>query len=186
MSTPCSEAVICRNSPANKGEQFAKCALCSLSPDNNGRQMLDYWKPVKGAPKRHPELERKRLLIKALAHMEDLRAKYNVDPKKKRVSKLAKQAEQRTESNIIKATKNSGRINKDGDHVAFNSITLDTKLQTTRTNPTINLTELEKVRQDSKRSGTIIGGLVIRNKHNVGCVVLSESDFAILMKRLNE
>lgn len=179
MSTPCNMFNQCINSPAIAGDAKAKCALCRLSPDNDGRQMIHYWKPVNKRTK-HPELIRQKLLIKALAHMADLRAKYNVDPKKKRVSRLAKQAEKKTELNIIKATKNSGRSNRDGDHVAFNSITLDTKLQTTRENPIIKLDELEKVRKDAANAGKTVGGLVIRNKNGVGCVVFREEDLPLV------
>ena len=183
MSNSCSVGNLCKNSPENIGEAKAKCALCALSPDNEGRNMSHYWRPtVKRLD--HPELERRRLLIKALAHMEDLRAKYNKDPKKRKISRLANKAERITEKNIIHATKNSGRRNRDGDHIHINQVTLDTKLQTTRENPVIFLGELEKVRADAMRAGVLIGGLVIRNKHNVGVVVLAEDDYALLTKGL--
>ena len=104
MSTPCNMANWCKNSPAIVGDARAKCAICRLSPDNEGRQMAHYWKPFKKKEK-HPELERERQLIKALAHMYDLRAKYNVDQKKRKISRVAKQAEKTTERNIIHATK---------------------------------------------------------------------------------
>lgn len=177
-------ASVCKNSPDYLGEQGAKCALCRLSPDNEGRQMAHYWKPIKIAVKEHPDLKNEKLLIKALSRMADLRAKYGVDKKKRKVSRLAAQAEKKTERNIIKATLNSGRRNKDGDHVSMGIITLDTKLQTTRENPVIFLGELEKVRADAVRSGKLVGGLVIRNKNNVGCVVLKEEDYAELTRHL--
>lgn len=185
MSEPCEVSNFCKNSPKNIGEVRAKCALCRLSPDNLERDMTEYWIPIKLAKDlriKHPVLEERRRLIKALAHMEDLRAKYGRDKTKRKVSRLAAQAEKKTEKNIIRATKNSGRSNKDGDHVSMGVITLDTKLQTTRENPVIFLGELEKVRADAMRAGKLMGGLVIRNKNNVGCVVLKEEDYAELTR----
>lgn len=185
MSTPCEMASVCRNSPDYKGEQFSSCALCRLSPDNAGRNMTHFWNPIKGAVKKHPGLRAERSLIKAVAHMENLRAKYGRDKKKVKVSRLAASAEKKTERNIIKATKNSGRSNKDGDHVLHNTITLDTKLQTTRANPIVLLSELEKVRRDAKRAGFYMGALVIRNRNGVGVVVMLEEDYAELSKHIH-
>ncbi len=188
MATPCIVAILCRNSPEQATEQHAKCALCRFSPDNMGRDMAHYWLPLKGNAKtpqgKHPQLEQEKATAKLCKRFAKLAAKRSKDTKKRKISRLAQKAEKATEKKIIKATKNSGRRNKDGDHVHANMITLDTKLQTTRDNPVIFLHELEKVREDATRAGSLVGGLVIRNKHGVGCVVLKEEDYVELTRRL--
>src|SRR5271166_5224971 len=179
MATPCPTfSVHCDNSPQAAGEANTKCALCRLSPDNAGKDMAHYWFPtaearVAGLTK-HPDLVREKFEARCKKRRDKLAKKRMRDPKKRKISRLAANAEKSTEKHIIHATKNSGRRNKDGDHVQANMITLDTKLQTTRENPVIFLGELEKVREDAMRAGSLVGGLVIRNKHNVGCVVLKE------------
>jgi len=80
--------------------------------------------------------------------------------------------------------KNSGRSNKDGDHVAAGEITLDTKLQSKRTNPVILLHELVKVGEDARRAGNWMGALVLRNMNGIGVVAIAEADFARLIQRI--
>jgi hypothetical protein len=111
-------------------------------------------------------------------------ARNNRDRAKIQIQAAAVRAEKRSERNIIHATKNSGRSNRDGDHVLAGRITLDTKLQTTRLNPEIHVHELEKVRSDARRAGNPIGGLILRNENGHGFVVLAEEDFARLVKEL--
>lgn len=186
---PCSMEYYCQNSKIMSGmDAHTRCALCRLSPDNVGRDMTHYWSPTpdaKSARKdKHPMLEAEKRNKKFLRASAAFQKKQNRDKGKMKVSRLAARAEKTTERQIIHATKNSGRRNKDGDHLSMGSITLDTKLQSTRDNPIIFLHELEKVRADAIRAGNTIGGLVIRNKHNVGCVVLKEEDYAVLTKGL--
>jgi hypothetical protein len=188
MATPCLEVMFCKNSPENRGEQYTKCDLCRLSPINIGRSMVHFWSPTKEARgmglTKHPIIEEEKRNTKASARLFKLDKKRNRDKGRIKTSRLATAAEKATERNIIHATMNSGRRNKDGDHVHKGNITLDTKLQTTRDNPVILLAELEKVRSDAMRSGKLIGGLVIRNKQGVGVVVITEADFALLTKGL--
>lgn len=188
MSSPCTLELVCINSPFFKGEAKAKCALCRFSPDNEGRtSMIHYWSatsPARKARTKHPQLEEEKRRVKVARRLMLFTKKKSRDPNKIRTARLAARAEKITEQKIIKATKNSGRRNKDGDHVSAGNITLDTKLQTTRENPIIFLNELEKVRSDANRAGMLLGGLVIRNKNNVGCVVLAEEDYAILTRGL--
>lgn len=181
----CIMASQCRNSEELAGSLRSMCALCRLSEDNLGRDMTQYWSPIE-TRLRHPILEAAKRQKKIDKHNKALNKKRQRDPKKRQISRQAQQAEKKTERNIIHATKNSGRRNKDGDHVSAGRITLDTKLQTTRENPVIYLGELEKVREDAMRAGKRIGGLVIRNKYGVGCVVLREDDYAILAGSLKE
>lgn len=180
----CSMDWACKNGVRHKGEALAQCALCRFAYDNLGRSMSHHWIPLEKLLK-HPALEAEKYQKKIDKHRQVLDRKRQRDPKKRQVSRLAAKAEKITERNIIHATKNSGRRNKDGDHVSMGMITLDTKLQTTRENPVILLGELEKVRNDAMRAGKQIGGLVIRNKYNVGVVVFSEQDYATLTQGLN-
>src|SRR3954470_16423620 len=148
MVNACSMEFVCLNAPLFQGEDGAKCALCRLSPDNLGRDMTHHWQPTLIARTnriKHPTLEAEKREAKVRKHFAKLSAKRARDPMKRKISRLASQAEKKTEKQIIHATKNSGRRNKDGDHVYCGDITLDTKLQTTRENPIILLAELEKV-----------------------------------------
>lgn len=188
MSSPCEMDLVCTNGDLMR-DKLAKCALCRFSPENLGRDMVHYWSPTPPARKDrvvHPLLIAEKRKAKADKHFAKVQSKQNLDKSKRKISRLAQNAEKKTEKQIIHATKNSGRRNKDGDHVSIGQVTLDTKLQTTRENPTIFLAELEKVRQDASRAGKFIGGLVIRNKHNVGCVVLKEEDYAVLVRGLKD
>lgn len=180
----------CKNSYDNQVETRVKCSSCRLSPDNIGRNLSQYWSPTKLAKdlklEKHPLLLEEKRQAKVKRSKDKLTKKRSIDKAKSKVLSKAAQAERTTEKNIIKATKNSGRTNKDGDHVSMGMITLDTKLQSTRADPVVNLHELDKVRADAKRAGKLIGGLVIRNRFGVGVVVLAESDYAVLVKGLNE
>jgi hypothetical protein len=141
--------------------------------------MTHYWSPTPPARKakvKHSQLEAEKRQLKIHKHNIKLTQKNNRDKTKRKVSRLAKQAEKQTEKQIIHATKNSGRSNKDGDHVLYENITLDTKLQSTRMNPVVSFSELEKVRKDATRAGMVAGGLLIRNKHGVGVIVFAEED----------
>lgn len=188
MSTPCSEDLVCNNGDFIRGN-YSLCAVCRFSPENTGRGMGHCWSPTSPARKaklQHPQLVAEKRKAKLDKRLDKIQKNLQRDIAKRRVSRKAALAEKKTERNIIKATLNSGRRNKDGDHVSLGIITLDTKLQTTRENPVIFLAELEKVRADAIRAGKMIGGLVIRNKHNVGCVVMKEEDYALLTKGLSD
>jgi hypothetical protein len=171
----------CLNSIGQLGAGAGKCGICRFAPDNVAQ--VSYWRPADGKEK-HPaavalkqEKKKQRLV--------DLRTKkQGTDKNRTALLKLAAKAEQQTEWNLIRATKNSGRSNRDGDHVAAGQITLDTKLQSTREHPVVKLEELAKVREDAKNAGNSIGALVLRNKHGVGVVAIAEADFARLIRRL--
>jgi hypothetical protein len=177
QATSCEFGTVrCGNSVENAGEGRQKCIFCRLAPDNENVSG-QHWNPIDKRFK-HPILvSEKRTAASArsrLAHQVRL-AK---DKGKKRVGRRATKAEDTTQRNIIAATRNSGRSNRDGDHVVGGQITLDTKLQSTRDNPVVLLVELAKVRDDAERAGNPIGGLVLRNRHGVGVVVFDEKDFA--------
>jgi hypothetical protein len=178
----CDESSACRNSIAALGWGSGKCGICKLSPTSEGIGQ-NYWSSsVPG--KKHSGLVAAQKANKLTKHLAAQVKKRSVDKGKQVILTRAAQAEKTTERNLIHATKNSGRSNKDGDHVAMGEITLDTKLQTTRENPVVLLHEIIKVNGDSKRAGTMFGALVLRNKHGIGVVAMAEADFARLIQRL--
>jgi K+/H+ antiporter YhaU regulatory subunit KhtT len=173
----------CLNSVEHAGELRQKCTFCRLAPGNVGLSG-QYWKGTT-AKMQHPVLREEKRNAAQVRTQTARHARLARDPGKRRVLRKAVRAETRTEHVIIQATRNSGRANRDGDHVVGGQITLDTKLQSTRDNPVVLLTELAKVREDARRAGTPIGGLVLRNKYDVGVVVFLEQDFArTLLSRL--
>lgn len=178
---PCEQQSDCFNSPIHRGQGQASCYMCKLADHNGGSSIL--WKPWDKKLK-HPKLVQIAREKNAKKVAEILAKKKSIDPKKQILASRAARAEKQTERQIIKATKNSGRSNKDGDHVSAGKITLDTKLQTGNLNPVVKLVELDKVRGDAKRAGNPIGALVLRNKEGRGVVVLDENDYALLVTQL--
>lgn len=172
----CDQAINCKNSIELAGEARSRCYTCRLSPDNDNRGSVN-WKPVDDKAK-HPTLVKEKSDREYTKRTEAIAKRQSRDKTKMTVSWKAQKAEAQTEKNIIKATKNSGRSNRDGDHVAANFIGLDTKVQLTRMQPEIKIEELDKAIADAKRGGSLIGGLVIRNKMGAGFVVFREEDFA--------
>jgi hypothetical protein len=181
----CNEGADCLNSISKVGFGNQKCGICRFAPNNDSPMAVSYWKPVDGKTK-HPAATAI-LRAKKQARVLELRQeKRSRDQAKRRISVLAARAEKQTESNIIRATKNSGRSRKDGDHLAAGQITIDTKLQSRRESPVVLLSELAKVREDAGRAGNWLGCLVLRNKNGVGVVALAEEDFARLIALLGQ
>jgi hypothetical protein len=144
---------------------------------------MSFWKPdVPGT--KHPGVIAEKKKAKKDREAVLKTKKLTADKGKRKVLKLAVRAEKQTERQLIHATKNSGRSNKDGDHVAAGEITLDTKLQSKRTNPVILLHELVKVGEDARRAGNLMGALVLRNMNGIGVVAMAEADFARLIQRI--
>jgi hypothetical protein len=176
--TPCSQGVSCRNSVENVGVALSKCGSCRLAPFQEHYEQ-QFWSGIRGA--KHPTLEQEKLEKHRAASQEKQLKRKSRDRSKVALLKKAVKAEKITEENLIKSTVNSGRKFKDGDHIVAGSITLDTKLQSNRIHPKVDLDELHKVTEDSKRAGTFLGALMIRTCNNVGVVVMTEEDFARLM-----
>lgn len=183
--TPCEMGLQCKNSPDVVGEGNGKCYMCRLSPARWEVCEPDkhYWKPIDKKAK-HPVLEsekrteaRQRVLARQVARL----AK---DKNRQKVMRRAQKAEADTQKKFIQATRNSGRVNQDGDHVVVGRVTLDTKLQSDRVHPIVDMGELVKVRMQAAASGQIAGGLVLRTKNNVGVVAMFEDDFARLIRLL--
>jgi hypothetical protein len=181
-AVPCKEGELCRYSPQNAGEQGTRCVSCRLSPDNRvaDTALPSYWRPLdKGVV--HPILEQEKRAQAFKRHKDTRDERLNRDKVRQARLRLAAHAEKTTQKNIIRATKNSGRTDKDGDHVAGGYVTLDTKLQSKRLNPVVIATELAKVRNDSASAKTMVGGLVLRSKTGLGVVVFHEDDFAKIL-----
>ena len=177
---PCDQGASCRNSVLTVGMLVGKCSSCRLAPDNED---LDnhYWSGIRGA--KHPVLEQEEREARATKIRDRQLKRLNKDRSRTKLLKKAVRAESRTEKNIIKSTVNSGRSSKDGDHLMADGITLDTKLQTNRQHPRVDLGELDKVGEDAKRAGALFGALVIRTANDVGVVVMKEEDFAVLVSQ---
>lgn len=172
----CDTGSSCLNSVESRGEGQSKCLFCRLAPGNENLAR-DYFKPVDGRSK-HPVLREEKHQKARAKTAESIQKRLSRDRGRQKVQRQAARAEKATERNIIAATKNSGRSNRDGDHTAAGFITLDTKNQSQREHPVVLLSELSKVQSDARNAGNSIGGLVLRNKHGVGVVVFYEQDFA--------
>ena len=178
---PCDEGAQCKNSIARAGIGAGKCGACQLSP--TGLRGTSFWKPdVPG--QKHPAVIAARAQDKKDRKAAlDLKNRF-ADKGKRKLLVEAVRAEKQTERNLIHATRNSGRTNKDGDHVAAGEITLDTKLQSKRDNPIVLLSQITKVGEDARRAGNWMGALVLRNRSGVGVVAMAEADFARLIQRI--
>jgi hypothetical protein len=175
---PCSAAENCLNSPQQRGELQAECRNCRLADAGGGS--ANRWRPSRRG-RQHPKLivekreaGKERRAAAQTKRLSRSRAKMDVQRK-------ARDAERQTGRSIIENTRNSGRSARDGDHVSIGRIGLDTKMQSARANPVVDLAELDKVREDARRGGSPIGGLVLRNKHGRGVVVFDEADYSRLI-----
>lgn len=186
--TSCDQGKICRNSVENVGLAGNKCFLCRLAPDNeNNTGLPNYWSPIAGLSRldrEHPTIRKEKRNARIGRAKDKQQQRLGRDQGKRKVARIAAAAEKQTEASIIKSTKNSGRSNRDGDHVAFGSLTIDTKHQN-REHPLVSLIELEKVRKDARNAGNTYGALMLRNVNGYGVVAMEESDFAKLMGGLN-
>ena len=174
----CSQANLCRNSLTKSSRAQQKCGVCRLAPGNEGFEQ-QFWSGIQGA--KHPQLEAEKREAKALVNITRHLIRKSKSKPRQNLLKKAVKAEKTTERNIIQSTENSGRLHRDGDHILQGFISLDTKMQSNRIHPVVQLEELNKIALDSKRAGNTLGGLVIRNKFDVGVVVMREEDFAILV-----
>jgi hypothetical protein len=184
VAEQCKMAYMCRNSVEIAGDRRQKCSVCRLSPPNVGYS-TDYWSPIDYRAK-HPQLEFESKRRRAEKLKQRRLERKNKDRNRQQVLSRSARAERQTEQSIIKATKNSGRSRRDGDHVAAMTISLDTKQQSQRNNPVVQMHELAKIREDAARAGYSIGALVLRNASNVGVVAIHEKDFAIILELINE
>jgi hypothetical protein len=178
---PCDVGSECKNSTQRAGLLSGKCGLCRFSPTGPASGMK-YWRP--DSPSKHPlELaEKKQAVVDRVKALKE--RKLTVSKPKQKLLQQAARAEKVTERNFIHSTRNSGRVNRDGDHVVAGDITLDTKLQTKRTNPVVLMHELVKVGNDARGAGKRMGALCLRNMNGIGVVAMTEADFAWLIQGL--
>lgn len=174
----CEQATDCLNSREHRGEQ-AQCTYCRLAKSGGGP--MNCWKPwQQGA--QHPLLVAEKKQASSDRREADVEKRRKKSRPKQALLKRAARAENTTEKNfsssMLTSTVNSGRSNKDGDHDLLGRITLDTKMQSGRDNPVVDLGELDKVMQDARRAGNVLGGLVLRNKHDRGVIVFDEKNYA--------
>lgn len=180
----CIEGEKCVNSPSHSFDHKSKCNDCRFSPRAPYFIRTHHWKPVDPRFK-HRKLEEEKRHAKREETIARAEARKAKDPAKQARVRAAAKAERNTNARIIKATRNSGRVNRDGDHLLFDSVVVDTKLQSTATEPVIHLRELDKVRQDARRNGRCCGALCLQNKTGRGVIVVDAADFAALTRGLN-
>ena len=179
---PCDEGAQCRNSATRSGPGVWKGGSCRLSPTGPPTGM-NFWRPdVPG--QKHPAAVAAAKQAKKDRKTEQNLKKRSADKGKRNLLVKAVRAEKQTERYLIHATRNSGRTNRDGDHVAAGEITLDTKLQSKRDNPIVLLSQIVKVGEDARRAGNWMGALVLRNRNGIGIVAMAEADFARLIQRI--
>ncbi len=180
----CIEGEKCLNSPSQSFDHKSKCNDCRLSPGAPYFVRTEHWKPVN--PKfKHRKLEEEKRHAKREATIVRAEARKAKDPTKQARLRAAERAERKTNARIIKATRNSGRVNRDGDSLLFDSVVVDTKLQSTAADPVIHLKELDKVRADARRNGKLCGALCLQNKTGRSIIVVDGADFAAITRRLN-
>jgi hypothetical protein len=179
----------CKNSIDVAGEIRARCYECRFGriidiPIDNPAQ-ISYWKPIHRSVE-HPVIAAEKLFKKKAKHRAQVAKRLARDRGKVRLAKQAKKSEEKSAESIVKATKNSGRVNKDGDATAVNLIQLDFKLQSTSVDWVVKQAELIKIIQDGKRAGNNIAALVVKNKLGQEIVVLDMADFGKLLARLRD
>ena len=183
QTEPCEQHSNCLNWALSDAANSA-CGGCKFGLHFPG--VYNLWRPMNGAPKKHPVETAAKKEAKRERDTTKFAARRNRDRGKREIQRQAAAAERRTERSIISATLNSGRVHKDGDHsMASGLITLDTKNQSGNENPVVHMVELAKVKMDSTHAGRSYSGLVLRNKHGVGVVVMYEEDFAQLVRGLD-
>jgi hypothetical protein len=179
---PCDEENSCLNSPVHRLTiDNSLCGSCRLAKSGGGTAIC--WRPWDRKLK-HPQLEQETREAKHEVKQAKRQKKAAKDRSKQKLARVAARAEEKTNDDIIKATRNSGRSNQDGDALHGEKVTLDTKKQTTRVHPVVDLQELDKVREDALRAGASVGALVLRNKHDRAVVVFDEGDYARLFTRV--
>ena len=173
---PCLEKALCGNSPTKLDP--GKCRFCKYALSGGGR--INFWKPLGGAPKKHPQqvrLEQERRKKKAAQAIEKIRKKNRV------VSRRVKKAEA-VEKEVISSLGalsrlNSGRLFQDADgilEVDGIRISVDVKTQDRISGWLVSLADVEKVTADASRAGAATGILVIRSRAgDIAVVPLSRS-----------
>lgn len=173
---PCKEGDDCSNSPSNS--ITPRCRDCRLTPNNKlGILTRHFWKPINSI-KIHPILEQEKRDAKREKALAKAAANKAKDSTKQARLRESARAERKTNAEIIRATRNSGRINRDGDHLYNGDVLLDTKNQSTTEHPVVRLNELDKVRRQAANNNKLCGALVIRNKSGRGVIVIDERDIS--------
>jgi len=180
----CIEGARCLNSPSQSFDHKSKCNDCRFSPGAPYFIRTHHWKPINPKDK-HRKLEEEKRHAKREATIAKAEARKAKDTVKQARVRAAARAERKTNAHIIKATRNSGRVNRDGDSLLFDSVVIDTKLQSTATEPVIHLRELDKVRQDARRNGKCCGVLCLQNRTGRSVIVVDAADFAVLTSGFN-
>ncbi len=171
----------CKNAPIGSNLGSGSCYDCRFRDQDPG--VYNHYWPINRKLK-HPKAEAEKLQNKRERANAKLAQKRARDKAKITLQAKARRAEKVTERKIIQATKNSGRVNNDGDHTAAGFFALDTKLQTTRETPQIDWVELQKIRSQAAANQKPVGALVLRGKSGRSVIVIDEEDFGKILKAL--
>jgi flagellar biosynthesis GTPase FlhF len=165
-----------------------KCWLCKA--DNEGCSELYYRATDNNkAPKIHPLKQEEKDKIKKERKEEKTKnaLEKNKEKSKQTMAALTERKAQKIADKVIlknqqkefsKPTANSGRRDRDVDHIIKNGqIRLDSKHQSKRINPQVNLIELDQAISKSIKFKSDLGGLILWNKDQRSVVVFDYQDW---------
>lgn len=178
---PCKYKEFCSNNEI-------KCWICKFDNESCNE---NYYRAneVKNAPKIHPfikfekDLKNKELKAelasKKAANKKDKSKQTLAAMTEKMAHKLADRAiENKLKKEFSSPTVNSGRRDRDVDHTMHKGlIRLDSKHQSKKINPTINLKELDDCIDKSRKFKSDLGGLILWNKNQRPIVVFNYDDW---------
>ena len=181
IARPCEQVLDCRNSDEWRGPRYGDCRFCRFAKANGGEQ--NCYKPMSSmVAKIHP-IERAEKRQRAIDRQQGkIAARKAKNSQKRKLAKQAARAEAGTNREIIRATVNSGRSHQDLDHISRDRILLDSKNQSQRVHPLVDLTELDKARRQAVAAGYPVGGLVLINQHGRRVVVFDIEDYAKVIR----
>lgn len=167
---PCKESPECRKGPERRGILASFCRDCRFALENGGTH--NHWYPATKGLK-HPALEAEKRDARRSRIVEKQTARASKDRRRQRVGRNAARAEAGTTDLLVQATRNSGRTNRDGDH-QLGSARLDSKHQSGRLYPVVDLIELDKIRRQAAPG---LGGLVLVNANGRRVVVFDLEEY---------
>ena len=179
MAVPCEQFLVCRASPHYTGEALAKCRTCRFAQANGGN--ANGWRPVQKGT-RHPMAEAEKRQAQRERASSRLAHRMAKNKPRQRVLKQAERAERGTEREIVRATVNSGRRDRNLDHISRDRILLDSKNQSNHEHPVVHLAELDKARRQARDANYPVGGLVLVNQYGRRVVVFDLEDYAKVVR----
>jgi hypothetical protein len=147
-----------------------RCFNCSFDGDRFSDYGNNLYLPIDRSIE-HPIILERKLTRKADKKKEKQLEKQQKDKERSALVKKAAKVEEK-----VKASLNSGRVNRDGD-LQSEDLVIDVKYQSTRKDPVIKSDEFKKVNTDCLRAGKRYGILCIENKDGERFYVIGEELF---------